>query len=199
MSLSTAAATAPQMAAAGAAATTVINPLEMAIMSLNTNPYFIGVMMLMLNLGGRFLGMEVTKEQEKFFQNPWVRRALIFTVLFVATRNVVVAFIMTLFTLLFLSFLLNENSSLCLFKKCDVAKPPVVNPGISAGSPPGTPPPGLTPEEMEILRRLNEKQLRLSAAAGSSSSSSSSSGDEQDSKEEKPEDIYMMNVMRMRS
>lgn len=194
MSLSTAAAVAPQMAAAGAP--TIVNPLEMAIMSLNTNPYFIGVMMLLLNLGGRFLGMEVTKEQEKFFQNPWVRRALIFTVLFVATRNVVVAFIMTLFTLLFLSFLLNENSSLCLFKKCDVAKPPVVNPGIAAV--PGTPPPGLTPEETEILRRLNEKQIRLAGGAGNLNLGGGGD-DKQDSKEEKPEDIYMMNVMRVRS
>lgn len=131
-----------------------INPLEHAFMAINTNPYFIGLMMLLLNLGGRFLGMEISKEQEKVFQNPWVRRALVFTVLFVATRNVFVAAIMTIFVLLFLSFLLNENSELCLWKDSCEAKP----------KEDGTPQPGLTPEEIEIWRRLNEKQMRMAAA-----------------------------------
>ena len=47
-----------------AATSIAINPLEHAFMAINTNPYFIGLMMLLLNLGGRFLGMEISKEQE---------------------------------------------------------------------------------------------------------------------------------------
>jgi hypothetical protein len=137
-----------------ATASIAINPLEHAFMAINTNPYFIGLMMLLLNLGGRFLGMEISKEQEKVFQNPWVRRALVFTVLFVATRNIFVAGIMTIFVLILMSFLLNENSELCLWKdSC----------GNIAGEEVQTTS-GLTPEETEIWRRLNEKQMRLSAA-----------------------------------
>ena len=33
----------------------VLGPLDAAILSLNSNPYFIGPMMLFLNLGGRFV------------------------------------------------------------------------------------------------------------------------------------------------
>lgn len=127
-----------------------LNPLEATIMGINTNPYFIGLMMLLLNLGGRFLGLEITKEQEKFFQRPWVRRALFFTVLFVATRNIMVALVMTIFVILFVSVLFNENSDFYLggsMKKVEAAVEGVV--------------PGLTPEEQEILRRLTEKQARL--------------------------------------
>jgi hypothetical protein len=140
----------PQLATASIA----INPLEQAFMAINTNPYFIGLMMLLLNLGGRFLGMEISKEQEKIFQNPWVRRALVFTVLFVATRNVFVAAIMTIFVLLLMSFLLNENSELCLWKDSCGTK----------ATEDGQPTPGLTPEETEIWRRLNEKQMRMAAS-----------------------------------
>jgi hypothetical protein len=141
--------------ALAAMSTIAINPLEHAFMAINTNPYFIGLMMLLLNLGGRFLGMEISKEQERVFQNPWVRRGLVFTVLFVATRNVFVAGIMTIFVLLLLSFLLNENSDLCLWKdSCETHKPDDAQ--LS---------PGLTPEETEIWRRLNEKQMRLAASA----------------------------------
>lgn len=158
-----------------------INPLEHAFMAINTNPYFIGLMMLLLNLGGRFLGMEISKEQEKVFQNPWVRRALVFTVLFVATRNVFVAAIMTVFVLLFMSFLLNENSDLCLWKDSCEAKP----------SQDGQPQPGLTPEETEIWRRLNEKQMRMAAA-------------QQKKKETEEEvisvdNIYASNLLRLNS
>jgi hypothetical protein len=48
-------------AVAGALALT--NPLDVLMASVNSNPYFIGLMMLLLNLGGRFLALEISKEQ----------------------------------------------------------------------------------------------------------------------------------------
>ena len=39
----------------------VVNPLDVLMTSINTNPYFIGIMMLLLNLGGRFLSLEISK------------------------------------------------------------------------------------------------------------------------------------------
>jgi hypothetical protein len=141
----------------------VLGPLDAAILSLNSNPYFIGTMMLLLNLGGRFISMEISKSQEQFFQNPWIRRMLIFTVLFVGTRNVMVAFWMTLFIILCIGYLFNENSSLCLFhlgqpgSSCADGPTPSQ---IQAQMTPATP---FTPEEAEIYRRLNEKHMRFAA------------------------------------
>jgi hypothetical protein len=158
--------------AAVAAAVEVANPIDVILNSLNTNPYFIGTMMLMLNLGGRFLQLEISKGQEKFFQQVWVRRILVFTVIFVATRNVLVALFMSIIVLALLSFLFNENSSLYL--------------GGSEGKEDFTSPApgGLTPEEGEILRRLSEKQARVAAPAA-------------EGKQEKPapvEEIYGQNL-----
>jgi hypothetical protein len=140
--------------AATQAVTVIANPLEIFFNSLNTNPYFIGLMMLMLNLGGRFLGMEVSRGQEQFFQQTWIRRCFIFTVLFVATRNVLVALFMSVIMLLLIGYLFNENSDLYLGGKeetfeTDEKKAP-------------TPGQTLTSEETEILRRLTDKQKRLS-------------------------------------
>jgi hypothetical protein len=132
-----------------------IAPIDSILAVFNSNPYFIGLMMLILNLGGRFLALEVTKEQEKFFQHPLIRRILIFVVLFVATRNVWVAFWSTVVIVLFLGYLLNENSALCLFKS-DYA---IGGASCSKSAGPGAMP-GLTPEEQEILRRLKEKEAR---------------------------------------
>ena len=163
----------PAMAGAPASAIgpIVLGPLDAAIMSLNSNPYFIGTMMLLLNLGGRFIAMEMTRSQEQFFQNPWVRRLLIFTVLFVGTRNVLVAFWMTLIIVLLIGYLFNENSSLCLFhlgkdgascadKDPESGAPRPTISQVQAQMTPATP---FTPEEAEIFRRLNEKQMKFAA------------------------------------
>lgn len=142
--------TAPAVAAL-AGATGMMNPIELFFNSLNTNPYFIGLMMLLLNLGGRFLQMEISKGQEQFFQHTWIRRFFIFTVLFVATRNVFVALFMSVVILLLLGYLFNENSELYLG-----------GPRIDLGQ--GVPVQGLTMEETEILRRLTDKQNRMKKA-----------------------------------
>ena len=129
----------------------VSSPLDGFLQIFNSNPYFIGIMMLILNVGGRFISLEVTKKQEQFLQLPWVRRILIFTVLFVATRNIWVAFWATITVVLLLGYLFNENSALCIFGQ-----------GGKNGSKCAEPKPGeeMTPEEKEILQRLSSKAQR---------------------------------------
>jgi hypothetical protein len=135
-----------------------VSPLDTFLQIFNTNPYFIGIMMLILNLGGRFISLEVTKKQEQFLQHPLVRRILIFTVLFVATRNIWVAFWATVSVILFLGYLFNENSSLCVFGSG----------GLSGSACSDQPQPGdeMTPEEKEILHRLSAKAQRYQQVDG---------------------------------
>jgi len=144
-------------AVATAAMTILPSPLESFANVFNSNPYFIGLMMLILNLGGRFITLEVTKGQEQFFQNPWVRRFLIFTVLFVATRNLIVAGIMTIVMVLCLGYLFNENSSLCLFGSGASSK-------AVSGSTCSQTKESLTVEEKEILSRLQSKAQKFAEA-----------------------------------
>jgi hypothetical protein len=153
------------MSAQGLTAMAPINPIDAFLQIFNSNPYFIGIMMLILNLGGRFISLEVTKKQEQFLQLPWVRRGLIFTVLFVATRNIWVAFWATLTVILFLGYLFNENSALCIFgqggkagSKCD---------GGQDGLKPGE---EMTPEEKEILQRLSAKAQRYQTMGSANTS-----------------------------
>ena len=131
-----------------------INPIDGFLQIFNSNPYFIGIMMLILNIGGRFISLEVTKKQEQFLQLPWVRRGLIFTVLFVATRNIWVAFWATLTVVLFLGYLFNENSALCIFGQAGSAGSKCGSSAVGAAGD------GMTPEEKEILQRLSSKAQR---------------------------------------
>jgi hypothetical protein len=161
-------------------------------------------MMLFLNLGGRFLGMEISKDQELFFQHPWVRRILIFTVLFIATRNIIVAFWLTLIVVLVIGYLFNENSALCIFGSKGIQ-------GSSCAD--KTNAPSMTPEEQEIFRRLNEKHHRIQAALGQTNGTNKSNEsdmdklrkgkhiDDEDDKEllnNSPE-IYMTNISLLKN
>lgn len=91
-----------------------IDPLSATIFSLNMNPYLIGIFMILLNLGARFLPMELTKQQEGFLQNPWVRPFILFVVIFIGTRNLAVAFWLTLLVFSVVWFFANEKSPYCM-------------------------------------------------------------------------------------
>ena len=91
-----------------------LDPLSATIMSINTNPYIIGVFMILMNLGGRFLSLELTKKQEAMFQSSWIRPLIFFTVVFMATRNLVVAFWITLLLFFVIWVVANENSPFCM-------------------------------------------------------------------------------------
>jgi len=138
----------PAAATVSLGSAAVANPLDLVMASVNSNPYFIGIMMLLLNLGGRFLALEISKDQEKFLSHPIVRRFFLFAVLFMGTRNLVISTGLTIIVIILLGYLFNENSELCLWHSC-INKPEVPKQEGFVG---------LTPEEGMILKRLQDKQ-----------------------------------------
>jgi hypothetical protein len=74
-----------------------------------------------------------------------------------------VAFWMTLVIILCIGYLFNENSSLCLFHLGQPGSSCSDGPTESQMQAQMTPSTPFTPEEAEIYRRLNEKQLRFAA------------------------------------
>lgn len=129
--------------------------------TLNTSPYFIGSMMLMMNLGARFLSLELTKGQEAFLSHQWVRRSIIFVVFYMGTRSIFISFWMALIVILLLGYLFNENSAFCLFKAGLPGS--ACSEGFSGPVNQGPMQPGLTPEENDILQKLLAKQSRFQA------------------------------------
>jgi len=107
------------VAAAGAVAlavapATTLEIIGHAITMASANPYIIGAFYLLMNLGGRYLSLELTKKQEAFLQWPYLRPILLFSVLFIATRNFVVAAVGTLAVFFILWVAANENSPYCM-------------------------------------------------------------------------------------
>ena len=76
---------------------------------LNENKYFIGLMMIMVNIGARFIIDELNDEHRKIFKNSYFRRAVIFAVIFMATRDIFTAFILTVVFAVILSEFLGKE------------------------------------------------------------------------------------------
>jgi len=89
----------------------------MNLSDLNTNKYFTGIMMLVLNLGSRFLVMELSDTQEQLLSNKVIRRFIVFTVVFIATKDIYVSLVVTAVFIILVSGLFNENSKFCIVTK----------------------------------------------------------------------------------
>ena len=101
---------------AATAASTVgsTSALALATIGLSGNKYMLGLMILLINLGARYIGNEVGEFMHKVLNHKFSRRFLIFLVLWMGTRDLVVAGVITIGFILLVNTLFNENSSLCI-------------------------------------------------------------------------------------
>ena len=63
---------------------------------LNNSKCLAGLAILLTNIGGRYLNLELSKKEDKFLQQPYIRRLVIFCIAFMATHDVLVSLIITL-------------------------------------------------------------------------------------------------------
>ena len=63
--------------------------------SLNDSKFFVGIMLLVLNIGSRYLVDEFSTNPEEYSRNLVLRRLAVFAVCFVGTRDIVVSIVLT--------------------------------------------------------------------------------------------------------
>ncbi len=85
-----------------------------AMMSLNNSKYIAGIMMILMNLGSRYISHDISEFQETVLSSSILRKIFIFTVFFISTRDIVVSVILTLLFVVLVSGLFNENSKYCI-------------------------------------------------------------------------------------
>ena len=81
---------------------------------INKNNFFIGVMMLTFTIMSKHIFSDLSPLQQKLIQHGSVRKIFIFSMFFIATKDIIISFVLTLFTILVLFGLLNETSKLCI-------------------------------------------------------------------------------------
>lgn len=81
---------------------------------LNSSKYFTGVMMILLNIGSRFVEIKLSDSMEAYIKYNVAREVLIFTMAWMGTRDIVVALTLTAVFVILSEFLLNNKSKFCI-------------------------------------------------------------------------------------
>jgi hypothetical protein len=88
-----------------------------AISSLNNSKFFSGILMILMNLGSKYVSMELSELQEDFLSKKIIRRFIVFTIFFISTRDIFISILLTILFILFIGGILNDNSKFCLIRK----------------------------------------------------------------------------------
>jgi len=87
------------------------------VQSLNSSTFFAGVMMICLNIGSRYVQLNLTESTEQFIKYALTKELLVFTVAWMGTRNIYMALVLTAVFVVLADFIMNENSKYCLLPK----------------------------------------------------------------------------------
>ena len=78
--------------------------------NLSTSKLLLGLLMIFMNIGSRYIELRLTNGQEMILKNI-AREALIFTISFIATKDLLMSFIITGIFIILANFVFNEKSN----------------------------------------------------------------------------------------
>ena len=84
------------------------------ITNVNYNKYLAGIAMILFNIGSRYLIVDMNKNTEAFLKTKIMRRITLFSIFFVATRDLIASLILTAVFIVLTMNLFNEDSSYCI-------------------------------------------------------------------------------------
>lgn len=89
--------------------------IDTLLVELSSNKIFGGVIMLLTNIGGKYLAMELPTNMEKLFANSFILRYLVlFSIFFMATRDIKTSILLSLLFFIIVKFFINEKSTFCV-------------------------------------------------------------------------------------
>jgi hypothetical protein len=112
-------ATPPSVQAGGK--TTIFTPLFNGIgyinhhvMYLNNSKFFAGVVMILLNVGSKFIQIQFSKSTEEYMKYSVSKQLLVFSMAWMGTRDIYTALGLTAVFTILSEYLFNEESSICI-------------------------------------------------------------------------------------
>ena len=73
----------------------IIKHVHARVDSMNNSKFFTGIMMIMLNIGSKYITVKLSKSQEAYVRNNIARELLIFSVCWMGTRDIYTSIILT--------------------------------------------------------------------------------------------------------
>lgn len=91
-----------------------IGYLNHHIMYLNNSKFFAGVIMILLNIGSKFITVQFSKSTEEYMKWTVSKQLLVFSMAWMGTRDIYAALGLTAVFTILSEYLFNEDSSLCI-------------------------------------------------------------------------------------
>jgi len=89
--------------------------MDNLLIALSNSKIFTGAIMLLTNVGGKYLALEIPSNIDQLFTNYFIFRYLvIFSIFFMATRDIKISIVLSLLFFIIIRYFINEKSSFCL-------------------------------------------------------------------------------------
>lgn len=92
----------------------VATSIHANIMSLNSSKFFAGIIMILLNVGSKFISIQFSKSTEEYLKMSVSKQLLVFSMAWMGTRDIYTALGLTAVFVVLSDHLFNEESSLCI-------------------------------------------------------------------------------------
>lgn len=83
------------------------------IMFLNNSKFFAGVVMILLNVGSKFISIQFSKSTEEYLKMNVTKQLLVFAMAWMGTRDIYTALVLTAVFTILSDHLFNEESPYC--------------------------------------------------------------------------------------
>ena len=84
------------------------------ILYLNSSKFFAGVIMILLNIGSKFISIQFSKSTEEYLKLNVSKQLLVFAMAWMGTRDIYTALVLCAVFVILSDFLFNEDSQCCI-------------------------------------------------------------------------------------
>jgi hypothetical protein len=92
----------------------IFSYLHNIIQNVNGSKIFAGLIVVTLNIASKFVTIKLSKSMESYLKHTFSRDVLIFCIVWMGSREIYIAFFITLIFIFFMDFLFNEDSWFCI-------------------------------------------------------------------------------------
>jgi hypothetical protein len=84
------------------------------IMYLNNSKFFAGIVMILLNIGSKFITIQFSQSTEEYMKYTITKQIMVFAMAWMGTRDIYASLVLTAVFTILSEFLFNEESHLCI-------------------------------------------------------------------------------------
>ena len=92
----------------------ILSYLNDHLQYLNNSKFFAGVIMILLNVGSKFISIQFSKSTEEYLKMSLSKQILVFAMAWMGTRDIVTALLLTAVFVILSEHIFNEESPYCM-------------------------------------------------------------------------------------